>query len=209
MFSEALAYPRQGDDWLKRIGIGGVLYILSFLILPMFVLQGYFYRVMGDTIRGGETPPAWDEWVELLVEGLKMWVIQLAYGIVPAMLIVIGTVFSALRGGMGAVGVVFTLVGALLYLVVAYVLPAAMANFAYTESFGAAFDLGTVGSAAMSGDYFVAILLAFVGGIVLGVIGAFLSVILVGIFVFFYAQVAIYYLVARGFADAVGVTSSV
>ncbi len=101
-------------------------------------------------------------------------------------------------GGILAVLVILALL--LVLLAGAYLLPAALANFARTGDVVAAFHLGTVARAAFAWDYLVAVLLAIVVGVVLGSIGAMLSVILVGAFVLFYLQVVVYHLVGQGFA---------
>jgi E3 ubiquitin-protein ligase DOA10 len=82
------------------------------------------------------------------------------------------------------------------------VLPAAMTNVAREQSVGAAVDFGVLRTAALSTDYFVALVLAVVVSVVLGAIAGVLAIFVVGIFVSFYVQVVTFYLVGRGFGEA-------
>jgi hypothetical protein len=219
MLGDSLAYPWHGDDWLKTILIGGILSILGVFIIPSLIVQGYLIRVLRSAANDEQEPPVFEEWVELTIDGLKVIIVQLVYFIVPLIVLFAAIAFvgfgafsasqgSNLGAGIGLIGGLVMLVGFLLMLVAAYLLPAALANFAYNDDFGAAFDFGTVTDAAFTADYFVAVVLAIVVGIVLGFIGGLLTVILVGIFVLFYLQVVIYYLFGRGYAEGLGVGGS-
>lgn len=55
---EALDYP--GTD-LKKVVTLGALIILSFLIIPMFLVYGYWLRVLKATIAGFDELPDFDE----------------------------------------------------------------------------------------------------------------------------------------------------
>ena len=54
MLSEAFAYPRRDDDWLRTVLIGGVLLLFSPLFLPALVVQGYLVRVLQGVVGGVE-----------------------------------------------------------------------------------------------------------------------------------------------------------
>lgn len=82
MFGEALRFPIAGDSALKNLLIGGVLGLLGFLLVPAFFVQGYLVRVLRVAVDGGDEPPVFDEWGDLLVDGLKLFVVTLAYFIV-------------------------------------------------------------------------------------------------------------------------------
>lgn len=210
MLGDALSFPRSGDDWIPTLLIGGVLTVLSFLVIPAFILQGYFVRVLRAAATGQTDSPSFTDWGGLLVDGLKLFVVNLAYSIVLVipyfgLFFLIG--FGSDGGaGTGILVLALGLVVFVLALVVSYFVPAASANFALEGDFGAAFDFGTIKSAALTSDYAMAWLLALVVGFVGGAVGAALSFLLVGIFVLFYVQVAVYYLFGRGFAKGLGRT---
>lgn len=215
MLSEALAFPRADEDWLKTVLIGGVLSLLGFLVIPVILVNGYLLRVMRAAVDGRETTPRFGDWGELFVDGLLLWVIQLVYMGIPTFVLVIAFTFIVAAGvaagtatdqpalllGAGIVGAIPLLGLFLIVLLAGYLLPAALANYARTDDVAAAFHLRTVAGAAFSVDYFVAVVLAIVVSIVLGIIGGLLTIVLVGIFVIFYMQMVVYHLFGQGFAS--------
>lgn len=84
MLSEALEYPRARDDWFKSILIGGVLSLFSWLLVPAILVVGCIVRVLRSTMAGEETPSVFDDWGDLLRDGLRATIIGLAYGLIPA-----------------------------------------------------------------------------------------------------------------------------
>jgi len=219
MLSEAFEFPKAGDDWLPTILIGGVLSILSALVLPAFVLQGYLVRALRDGAAGERAAPSFTQWGELLVDGLKLFVVNIVYSIVVVIPMFIGL---SVVGGLGVVagesnagalftglvGLVILLLFVVLGLLLAYVVPAAMANFAIEGRIGAAFAFGTIREGAFTSEYATAWVLSIVVSIVGGIVGGALSLILVGIFVLFYVQVMTYFLWGRGFAAGLDARSS-
>lgn len=219
MLGDSLEFPRRGDDWLVTVLIGGVLSLLGFLIIPAILVNGYLLRVVRAAVTDEETAPVFDDWGELFVDGILVWVIEFLYVGIPTVLLlfVVGsfTVIASVSTSAGAqpgpgaaigglIGLLIFLVLLLLVVVAGYLLPAAVANFARTGEFTAAFDLPTVARGALTVDYLVAILLVIVVSIVLGFVGALLSVILVGVFVLFYLQVVVFHLFGQGFARGLG-----
>ncbi|WP_318569251.1 DUF4013 domain-containing protein [Salinigranum marinum] len=222
MLFDALSFPRRGDDWLSTLLVGGVLTLLGVLVLPAFVVQGYLVRVLDHAARRERTPPSFTQWGTLFVDGLKLTVVNFVYGlfVLVPLAIVLGAILVFIpsdpmiaEAGAGSPPPAPTVVGpgplvfvaflaavGLFLLVVTYILPAALANFAIEGRLRAAFDVRTVLAGAFTSDYAVAWLLAIVVGITGGLVGSVLTVVVVGIFVLFYVQVASYYLVGRGFA---------
>lgn len=171
MFEAALRYPTNGEKALERLLIGGVLVILSVFVLPIFLVYGYLLRSIAAVAAGEEEPPAWEDWGELFVDGLKAFVVGVAYAIVPfvlALLFFVPLSVGTAVGGDGRSGVVAG-IGALAFLVmivvglaVAYVVMAALTNLAVEGRLGAAFEFSTVGRLATSEPYVIAIVLAIV-----------------------------------------------
>lgn len=218
MLSEALTFPREDDDWLETVLIGGVLSLLGVLIVPAILVNGYLLRVMTAAVEGEETPPRFEDWADLFVDGLLVWFVQLVYVGVPAFLLtlVVGSflVVASVSTSTGAppepgpaagAGVLLALailaILGIVLVLAAFLLPAALANVARTGDVTAAFHLRTIAGAAFSADYVVALVLVVAVSIVLGSIGAALTVVVVGIFVLFYLQVVIYHLFGQGFAS--------
>jgi len=159
---DALTYPMENDDWTVTVLIGGVLGLLSFLIVPSFLVSGYLVRGVRERAQGATQPPTFGDWDELLVDGVKAWAIGLVYMLVP--LVVFGvtvggslmTITTGTDAGMGAGlaglvgGLVITFV---LSLVFGYVATAAIIHFACTGELGAAFDVGTLRKLVLSPEY--------------------------------------------------------
>lgn len=212
MIGDSISYPRSGENWLKTVGIGGVLMFLSFLVVPIFLLQGYFVRVLRSAADDESVAPEFGEWGDLFADGLKAFVIGLVYVGIPAAVLFVGVSLLGAGAmaagdagaGLGVVGMLFGLVMFVVTLVAAYAVPAAIAEFAHTDEFGAAFDFRGVADVAFTGDYLVAWVLAAVVGIVGGLVANLLTIVIVGIFLAFYVQVSVYYLFGRGYAEARG-----
>lgn len=229
MFGDAIKFPLAGDEGVKSVIIGGVLGFFSFLLIPAIPLQGYFIRVAKTSVEGGEDAPAFDEWGDLFVDGIKVFLVTIAYFLVPTILFVIVTALTvgigsvvtsgvgepgAAASGVSLVGSVLVFATLLVYLVFLYIYPAGIVNMARHDDIGAAFEFGTVLKVAFTADYFVAGVLAILLALVVGVVTVVLSVLtlglffLLGAFVQFYTQVAFFYLFGRGYAKALDLPSA-
>ena len=217
MLEEGLSYPLNGDSALGRIIIGGLLGFGSFLIIPAFALMGYLVWVLGGAARGDEEPPAFENWGEMLVDGLKATAVSLVYGIVPFALVFV-SVFTIAGGGaagsdtamglFGSIGLIGILVSILAMFVLYYLIPAALTNMALEDSFEAAFDFGTIKQAVLSADYLIAWLIPFALAFLVNVVVFVLAITVVGLllvpFLQFYVQVAAFYMFGAAFGKVVG-----
>ncbi|WP_254831089.1 DUF4013 domain-containing protein [Haloglomus salinum] len=216
MFEESINYPREGGDSWKTIAIGGVLGILSFLVVPVFLVLGYGARVLRDAADdpGTESAPVFDDWGELLVDGLKLFVVSLAYLLVPLVIFGVttgGLVVAILTGSqsltagaiLGALG--GFVVAGLLTLLIYYFLPAALTFVAMSGSVADGFAIGRIRALVTTREYAVRWLVALGVLVVVGAITSVLSATGIGAlvvpFVSFYGMVSAYYL----YGGAVGV----
>lgn len=84
VFREAFRYPwNDREEANTTVLLGGLLTFFTFLVVPQIILLGYFVRVLRGTSRGDETPPTFDRWRELLVDGTKAYVIWLGWTVIP------------------------------------------------------------------------------------------------------------------------------
>lgn len=215
--NDTLRYPTVGEDWMRTILIGGVLSFLGFLLIPLLFVYGYLMRVIRESREDTRDPPAFEDWGDLFMEGLQVFVIGIVFMLIPLIVAAVtigGSVLAMLIGtnlGM-AVGIGGLVLGLLLTmlltLVFGYVAVAAIVNFALEETFAAAFDLQTLKSAVLHRDYAVAWILS----IVVLVAGAFLGGIvsempwigpIIAAFVGFYAAMVAAVLWGDGFSAAV------
>lgn len=89
---ELLRFPLKDAEWRNKFLVGSVLVFLNFIIplVPMLAVGGYCLKVMRQGVRGEEPAlPEWDEWGDLIMEGLKGAALILAY-LAPGYLIMIG-----------------------------------------------------------------------------------------------------------------------
>lgn len=215
-YEEILRYPTQRDDWLRTVLIGSALLLFGVLLVPALLAYGYVVAVLRRSVDGVDAPPAFEDWGDLLVDGLKAWAIGLVYMLVPAIVFALTVGGSALAlatgtdAGAGA-GVAGFLGGlaltTILVLAFGYVLPAALANFVHRDSLAAAFDAGALRDVALSRDYAMAWLAALVVGVAASVVIGVLSVVpflgwLASFVVTFYAAVVAARLYGLGYADA-------
>lgn len=209
---DAITYPTERDDWIVTVLIGGVLSLLSFLVVPLFLVAGYVVRAIRANLEGEPEPPSFGDWGELLVEGLKAVVIGFLYMLIPFVVMgfTAGTAMMAMATG-GDAGMAAGLGGMMLGMLVSFVLfvafgylsAVAVVNFAREERFGAAFDFGVVRDVAFDGDFAVAYLISiavFVAASLVNLVPIIGS--LVAVFASFYATIVAANLWADGFTTA-------
>lgn len=215
----ALSFPFNDENWLVTMLIGGALTFFSWLMLPVFILSGYFLNVGRGSMDGEDTAPPFDDWGKLLIDGLKMTIVMFVYQIVPLLLFgVMLLVSTALIGtgnqtvaGVGVVGLLIAFAGYMLFsLVFGYVGMAGVMNFAREGSLGAAFDVERIKTVVSSKEWAVAWVYAFVAqfvvNVVLGTIGAIplvgLIVLLILPFTTVYVGMVTFRLYGEGFEAA-------
>lgn len=216
MLEEGLSYPFKGENALGKNLIGGLLLMFFWLVVPLLAFFGYIVRILWTTAMGEEEPPEFGDWSEMIVDGLKGVVVFLAYGIIPyALLFVVislvgivgqaGESGQAVAGGMGILGLLLTLI---VSIIVQYITPAALANFAREERVGAAFDFSTLKTVLGSTEYFVAWLLPIVVFVLLYAIGIVLAITIIGLillpWLYFYGLVVTYRMFGSAYAKALG-----
>lgn len=164
MLSDALSYPQSGDGW-RSVVIGGLLMVFNWLLLPAFIVWGYYVRVLRGAALEEDEAPRFEDGGELLVDGFKSFLIFLGYIFLPLLLVGVLVGSTAAIGGENG-GVVLSLLVGLLGMVfmlgMVYLFPVAMTTFALTDRLGAAFEVGTIVRSAFTGDYAVGVLLTVV-----------------------------------------------
>lgn len=211
---DAFNYPRESEDVVKTVLIGGLLTLFSFLLIPAFFAGGYLLRVLERTAAGDDELPVFEGWGDLGVEGLKAFLITMVYGFVP---FAIGGALLAVSFAIGSGGDAMGAVGALgmflamtvwfgLGLAVAYVIPAALANYAEKRTIGAGFDVATLKPVLTNKTYAIGWLTAFavilIGGVIASVVGVVpLLGQIAGAFIGFYVAMGAYAVIGRTWAD--------
>lgn len=187
IISDSLSYPSQ--DW-KKVLILGILTIISILVIPAFLVMGYFFRILKSSIAGFDELPDFDEWGEMFIDGLKIFVVQFVYLLIPLIVIFIGmwasiasisvtdagtmtnpVLFMGLMGGTAIIGIILAIIFELIGSI-------AVANMALNNSeFGAAFRFGEIlEKISMIGWgkyivwYIVMIVISLIGGFIAGIL---------------------------------------
>jgi hypothetical protein len=219
MLEDGLSYPLAGDSALGRIVIGSLLLFGSFLVVPLILLFGYLVRVLGTTARGDPEPPAFDDWGEMFVDGLKGVAVTLVYGIVPFVLIGVsvaialggaGSGSDAAAGILGGIGLLGVLLSSVALFLLYYLVPAALTKMAVEDSVGAAFAVGDLTDVLLSVDYLVAWLVPFVIAFVVQAVTTVLVLVTFGLGALlvppiqFYVNVAVFYMFGRAFGRVTG-----
>jgi hypothetical protein len=195
---KSFTFVFEDEAWLTKILIMAAILFLGvffswLLLIPAIVaaalINGYMVEIIRNVLRGQlEELPEWDNWGDLMIDGLKVIVIQLVYAL-PA--IILGLCLSiamtaAGNNGEGLVVFLSVVMSCLILLwaiVVSILLPAATAVFAATNDLGAAFRFGEVFALVRDNlsTYLITFIMSWVasfigglGSIVCGV-GAFIT----------------------------------
>ena len=95
-WGRAFQFQFQDKDWIKKILIGGVLFLVP--IFGWLVIVGYAVQTAKNVKNGQETPlPEWDDWGDRFMTGLLAFVTILIYaipGIVVGLIPCIGVFFN-------------------------------------------------------------------------------------------------------------------
>ena len=117
IYKDALEYSAK--DW-KTLVLLGVICLFSFLLLPIFLITGYNYRVINTAVHGiinGRDPmPGFDDLIDMFVDGVKVVIVQIAYLLVPVIIFLIFAAIASAVSGVAAsaimiIGCIITFVG--------------------------------------------------------------------------------------------------
>lgn len=179
---KAYTFIPEEEDWIKKIVIGGVLMLISFLFIPIFFLIGYQVAVVRKVMNGDEHPlPDWNDWGKLFMDGLVLWVAQFVYAL-PVVLLSLcslfiwvpaatdpGGDFGAALSGAAIFGlVVLSCLVFLFAIALAFIVPALYVQYARTGEFGPLFQVGAI--IAIARENFVNILIVTVAAIAAGIV---------------------------------------
>jgi hypothetical protein len=216
---DALSFPLRGDDAVRRVVLGSVLALLSVvLVVPGVLLAGYAVAACRSVLAGDREPPALGDWRTLARDGLDVAGIAILYavpGLVVAALSMAVPVLASMGPGGGGGGMVAALltvvfgfggsaVASVYGVAVAYVLPAALVNYARTGTVSAAWDRSTLREVLLDGDYVATWMAGLLVAVAAASLGGATAAAMVGFPVLFYGLVAATALFTRGSMDALG-----
>jgi len=188
-FGQAFTFVFDDEDWIKKIGIGGLLSLIP--IIGWFLVFGWGVEITKRVIsKDAEVLPDWEDFGGFLTRGFLAFVVAFVY-MLPV------TILSGCSGGLSALAqsygedamvqaawVVTSCISCLtfIYSIAAYlILPAAIANYAVTNELGEAFKLGEI--YAMVRDNLGTYAMVLLGGMVAGLVsGLGLIACVIGVF---------------------------
>lgn len=190
--AKAFTFIMEDEQWVGKIGIGALVTLLSFLIIPIPLLVGYLVGVSRNVKNGPPTPlPEWEDWGQLYRDGLSIIVAQLVYTLPFWVLACFSFIATVGFGGLAeanediaAAGTMatFGLVGCLTLLFAVALLflsPAIVVQYVRTDELGATFRFGEVVAIARDniGNILIVFLVTLGVGIVLNIVIGVLSII--------------------------------
>lgn len=155
MIVDAFKYPLADDNYLRTLLVGSLLTVGSILVLPLFVLLGFFTKTIGNAING-DAPPQFEEYGSLFVDGLKLTAVFLTYLIVFVVLMGLVSLAGSISETAGTVGFLLLVP---LYFGLMYVATSILFHFCRHRRMGDAFDLRAVLDTAFSLRYLAVVLL--------------------------------------------------
>lgn len=180
--SDIIRSPLEDDESMKSFLIMTGLTFLSFLVVPLFILAGYYAKTASH--RGKGLPPV-ESYKDLLVTGLKVWAgyILLFMAIIAVIITTSGIeLFAGEVVGLNslvseAAAFMFLLTGAL---TLAFYRPAMVVGIGLKASFRDGFSRRTI-SRCLTADYILAWLAVYVAGLVVSTVQIILFFTIVGI----------------------------
>lgn len=189
--NKAVRYVTEDKQWISKVLIGALLSILSFLILPAFILAGYVVKIIRQVMNGQwDGLPEWEDWGELLRDGFFVTIAQLIYTLPFLILVIIGAsatggmaslVNSEDAAGLLATSGIFVLLCLSLLFAIAFLFlaPAIFIQYAIKDDFGALFRFGEVFDIIRNhmADILIAFVVTLLAGFALTLVTGVLSLI--------------------------------
>ena len=156
---KSFTFVFEDDQWIVKILIAAAILLLGILfswmlliplILASALLGGYSIEIIRKVLRGEvDSLPEWDNWGELLMDGLKVIVIGIVYALPLIILSVclgvpIGAFSEDAAGASSFLSFCLSCFALLYAIALSLVYPAALAFFAAEGEMSAAFRFGEV-----------------------------------------------------------------
>lgn len=186
-FGKAFSFVFEDEDWLKKIGLAGIISLIP--LLGQFVVAGWGFEIIRRVIEEDPEPlPDFSEFGDYLVKGLLVSLVIFVF-FLPVIIIqgcnasiipfleqaddTLATAFGILTSCIVCLTLVYSIV-------MGFFLPAAIGNFAATGELRSAFRFGEIFQLVKKnvGAYLLVILGSWVAGLVasLGVIACVIGV---------------------------------
>lgn len=189
--TKAFTFATEDERWIGKLGLGALISLLGFLIVPIVLLVGYLVGIARNVMNLEDRPlPEWDDFGTLFRDGLAIIVAQLVYTLpfwVLACIVFVATIgFGGLAEAevseeavMAGIFATYGLVGCLglLFAIALFFLsPAIVIQYVRTDDFGSVFRFGEVVTIAREnvGDIIIAAFASFAASLLLNIVVGFL-----------------------------------
>lgn len=183
--NKALTFPTEDERWVTKLAIGAILFILSFLIIPMFFIYGYMIQLIRNVMAGIEKPlPEWQDWGKLFMDGLNLFIAGLVYTLPIWLLMCCSFAFiipsanmegdaAEIMAGIGGLGILVMSCVVFIFAIALMVIgPAIAIQYAREGTLGACFRFSEVIAIAREniGDILIALVVVFAISFVLSLV---------------------------------------
>lgn len=173
-FGKPFTYVFDDPRWLQKILVGGLFYLLGFLIIGWFFIFGYVAQTARNIIAGEPRPlPEWEDLGGFFSEGARLFGVMLVF-VLPILVVVMmimipaGIISSVENGELAALG--SGMAGCLSCLMVPislammFFVPGSLLFAVVEQRFGAAFEFGRIWAFIREnvGNYLLAVVIYFI-----------------------------------------------
>ncbi len=185
---KAFRFVFDDRDWVTKVLIGGVMSLLSPLLIGVFFLAGYSVDLIKNVMNDVDPPlPKWENLGDKAVKGIKLTIVFLVWAIPIIAVSILSALFSIIvssnggeiEGVAAAISFCFGCINFILGILLALVSPAIYVRFAQTEQISSGFQFGEILAFTQRnlGDIIVALLISIVASIVAAIAGTILCLI--------------------------------
>ena len=186
IYKDSLEYSAK--DWKTLVTLG-IICLFSFLVLPIFLVAGYNYRVLNTAVHGvinGRDPlPDFDDIIDMFADGVKVVIVQILYLLVPAIVFLLFIAIASSFSGVlsSAILIIGSLITFALVIVACLMSQMGICHMAHNEGlFSKAFRIQEIKEVIDDIGWFNCII-TYLGLIIITlVISAVVSAIIFGIF---------------------------
>jgi|GEM_PF-1405578 len=161
---DALKFPFEKDDWVRKAVIGSILTLGSLLVIPAPLLTGYLLRVFRS-----DSMPEFNNYLDMYIEGLKAFLVIGLY-IVPGF-----AIMAAFDGAM-------LLVGGLVFFILYYAIESGLYHLA-NNGLREAFSLSVLKD-AFTLNYLLGVIVSAVVSMTLFILWGFSTLLILPVLLF-------------------------
>lgn len=176
---EYIKFPLQDADWVKKILFGCIIFLVPVLNI---IIIGYYIQCIQLGFERKQILPEWDNWPDIIRDGLVGLVILVIYLLIPLIL----------ASFLGSIPVLGIFLASILFICIGALIPIAITHYAFQRDFKDAFRIISVIDTVnqVGRDYLAAyILIVFAVAFGLAIIIVMPYLAILGILLLFYSGI--------------------